>query len=242
MDSETRIGDFKTKDGRTIKAYFRDRRNDYNTLLSIISYDEYKIFDHYIQGLPCIDIGAHIGGATLSMASLGARVICVEALPENVKLLKMNIEINGFQDRVTVVHKAISDSSGSILKVFYTEPKDENGVCHEFIGSIFSGGNKFAEVETISLTDIFSIYGIDQCRFMKIDCEGSEWGCFEKMPLEMLDRIDIISGELHCCLPEHTPQRFYSLFKGKFNGSNLTNPLGSFFFSRRTGDAPPAEN
>ena len=73
-----------------------------------------------------MDVGANVGYFTLIMAEKvggSGKVISIEAAPGNVKLLKNNVELNGFNDRVDVIEAAVSDSRGEVT--FYIHPKND---------------------------------------------------------------------------------------------------------------------
>jgi FkbM family methyltransferase len=61
-----------------------------------------------------VDVGAHVGTTTLTaLAHHGfARAVAIEPDPDNVKLLRANIELNGLSDRVTAIPAAASDAPG----------------------------------------------------------------------------------------------------------------------------------
>ena len=58
-----------------------------------------------------VDVGANIGLSMLPYASLGWNVLAFEPVPRNVELLRYNVRINNFTDRVRVVHGAVSDAA-----------------------------------------------------------------------------------------------------------------------------------
>lgn len=183
---------------RAIKGIYREGRSDANTLISCIQEDEYKLQKHNLQpGMIGIDLGAHIGGATLAMCSLGMRVIAVEILPENVSLIHQNLFLNGYDAKV--INAGISNVTGNIISAWRTAPTDSTGYIHEFIGttipheqlsSLASDGEEI-KISTVALSDILN--SVDHCHFLKVDCEGAEWEAFDCD----LSKVDIISGELH---------------------------------------------
>ena len=62
-----------------------------------------------------VDVGAHIGTTTVSaLAHQGFdRTVSIEPDPENLRLLRANVSLNGLDDRVTVVPAAVSDVPGT---------------------------------------------------------------------------------------------------------------------------------
>lgn len=63
-----------------------------------------------------LDIGANIGFFTLLAAEAmpNGSVWSIEPDPDNVRVLRANIALNGFQDRVRVSHAAASDVDGEV--------------------------------------------------------------------------------------------------------------------------------
>jgi tRNA1(Val) A37 N6-methylase TrmN6 len=61
-------------------------------------------------GLQFIDLGANLGVFSLAVAKLGRKVIAVEPLSINLKRLCKSVFENEFEDYITIVHNAISDS------------------------------------------------------------------------------------------------------------------------------------
>jgi len=67
------------------------------------------------EGSAIVDVGAHIG--TTSIAALRrhgfGHAVAIEPDPDNVRLLRANVGLNGLHDRVTVLEGAVSDSAGT---------------------------------------------------------------------------------------------------------------------------------
>src|SRR5690606_21717953 len=60
-----------------------------------------------------VDVGANIGNHTLFFAKvMGQRVYSFEPFPENLRLLKKNIALNGLEKLVRVVGKAAGATAG----------------------------------------------------------------------------------------------------------------------------------
>ena len=116
-----------------------------------------------------LDIGANIGYYTLILADLvgkNGQVYAFEPDPENFKLLKKNIEFNGYRN-VKLFNNAVGSKKGKI-KLYISEDNMGN---HK----IFQDDSKrnYVEVDMITLDSILSKKKID---FMKLDVEGSEPG------------------------------------------------------------------
>ncbi len=142
--------------------------------------------------LPCddarciVDLGAHIGLATLRLlaANPRAHVVAVEADPKLIKQLRTNLA--GL--RVTVVNAAVAHRSGP--QTLYRS-------------DVFSWANSLSQtmpqqspvsVEGVTLRDIFERYGLKHVDLLKVDIEGAEWDVFrEGVP----QQVSAIIGEIH---------------------------------------------
>ena len=138
-----------------------------------------------------IDAGAYIGIVSIYLAKKwpGVRVIAVEPVPENVALLRRNLETNGVADRVEVVEKAISSAGLRTTSLWGKE--GGNLVLSEF--------NRVMEIERkaecITLRDLFKQHNVEQCKLLKMDIEGSEHAAL--LDDDILDRVDYLSIEIH---------------------------------------------
>jgi FkbM family methyltransferase len=144
------------------------------------------------------DIGANIGYLTLMFARIlgpGGQVFAFEALPENIGRLKENIELNGFQDRVTVVNAAVTDHSGEVE--FLIGPSSAMGKVQ---GS--SGRNSFDYqdrilIEGISIDEYVEKSGIPSPNIIKLDIEGGEVLALNGMDELLINKKPILFIELH---------------------------------------------
>lgn len=73
------------------------------------------------EGLPCpkhlIDVGANIGTIAIPALARGLMqsATAIEPHPQNLRLLRANIALNGLEDRVTVLAQAVGNRSGVTL-------------------------------------------------------------------------------------------------------------------------------
>lgn len=189
--------------GRPLTFDVRVDTNDAALVHGILGEDEYGL-----AGLPAItgwilDIGAHIGIVTLALAvdNPGARVVAVEAIPDNADLLARNVERNGLTDRVAVISAGAGAPGEATVPVTYGWDHVDgqpDGYVRDgrFIGNIFAANASTITEDRpgISLSDILERFGIDRVALLKIDCEGCEYA-FLRDPA--VDRIDQIIGEWH---------------------------------------------
>lgn len=129
------------------------------------------------KGMVCMDIGANIGYITLLMADLigsKGRVYAVEPDPNNFKLLKANMKLNGFKDRVLCYDLAIHDKVGQVA--FYS------GINASNLGSLIShkkAVNKPIKVKCDTMDNFFR--DKQPPELIKMDLEGGEVGVFAGM-------------------------------------------------------------
>src|SRR5579863_670966 len=150
-----------------------------------------------------VDIGAHIG----TFAKLWyrknpqARIICVEACPENLAALRANVG-----DFAQVVHAACTYETAELILLNAVRPD-----CESTGGSVvvprsekdfsplrqegYSYWDDYRELPKITLEELMVRYGFDHINILKLDCEGSEYSILGNT--KVLPRIRIIVGEYH---------------------------------------------
>ena len=167
-------GTFRTPRGRNVTMAYREDTNDYNTLRSCLDEDEYRLRDLHLEGT-ALDVGAHIGGATIALAvdNPDLRIVSVEAVPPNVDLLRENVERNGLTDRVTVIHAAAG--KGKTTTIRWAFAGNESADHHAFIGnSLLPSGatHRSEKVFVRTLASLVREFG--PFSFAKVDAEGAE--------------------------------------------------------------------
>lgn len=121
------------------------------------------------KGDTVIDAGANIGIFTvISAVQVGdiGTVLAIEPEPENINILKKNIELNNLKN-VEIVTKALYKESGKKLK-FYP-----NGVRLKITADDINVNSAEIEVDTITFDDLISQTGITP-NILKMDIEGAE--------------------------------------------------------------------
>lgn len=186
-------GTFRTPRGRSVTMAYREDSSDYNTLRSCLDEDEYRLRELTLTGT-ALDIGAHIGGATIALAldNPELRVVAVEAVPPNVDLLRENVERNGVADRVEIIHAAAG--KGRTATIRWAFAGNESADHHAFIGNSLLPGlteHLSEQVPVRTLASLVRQYG--PITFAKVDCEGCEYPFLEGSTA----RIERIRGEEH---------------------------------------------
>jgi FkbM family methyltransferase len=181
---------------------------DHDVCYSSIVEDEYHVRQWDPFGGWAIDIGAHVGAVTCALAyqNPDLRIVAVEIVPENVQMMKDNLERNGFADRVHILTEAAGgpdEISRTCFMRHRSHPKASTAYVnkHRFIGNSFwdtaVGGafdSEAVDIPTISLSGIMERYGIDEVEFLKIDAEGAEWAFLLD---HAVARVKYIIGEYH---------------------------------------------
>lgn len=196
---EVSWGQYVTPRGQPVSMAIREGTNDHNSTYSCLNVDEYRIARLHLTGT-AIDIGGYTGAETIALLvdNPDLYVITVEPLPENLELIRANLEANGVSDRCTLIAGALGHGEVSI-HFRYTD--NENNRHHAFVGNAYSsdakdGGHQTVTYEAIPFWKLVSagmaVNGMDIGRpeFVKIDCEGGLWSILD----EMTD-VPLIAGE-----------------------------------------------
>jgi len=115
-----------------------------------------------------IDVGAHIGTYAIPKAKevgKGGRVIAVEPHPDNVKILKKNIEINDLTN-VDLIPKA-ANSNNEILDLNLSSDPMLSTIGKNNDGSTI-------KVQSIKLDSLLMDLSLEKVDWLKIDAEGYE--------------------------------------------------------------------
>jgi FkbM family methyltransferase len=127
--------------------------------------------------LTVLDLGANIGLFTLTaihMFGHATRVVAVEPDPANVRLLRENLSVNGYDDQVTVHAVAAGRQDGNVR--LQANRGDESYVA--------DGGDRVGSID-VPMIDAFSL--ATGCALVKIDIEGSEWDLLRDPRMRELD-------------------------------------------------------
>ncbi len=135
-----------------------------------------------------IDIGAHIGSFSILAAKKAKRVISFEPFENTYALLEENMKLNGISN-MEAVNIGVSGKKETIKLYFEENDSCRNGAFVEKENSV--------DIKCTTLREIFGKYRIERCNFLKMDCEGSEYGILLNAPDEILEKIDKIVMEYH---------------------------------------------
>ena len=124
-----------------------------------------------------LDVGANLGYyVLLEGEAIGpkGKILAVEPSPENVHILKKNVELNNMGSQVEVVEGGISDENGTAeIQISKWSNLHSFTVAHEFVSSKVERG---LEVNTYRLDDLIEEKGIkaEDVNMIRMDVEGHE--------------------------------------------------------------------
>lgn len=168
--------------------FVRQRSSDIPILKEVIRDDNYKTEKFIKGGDVVVDIGGHIGSFSVLAGSRGASVLTYEPVKRNFKLLKKNIEINGFNN--VIFNMAVTDKEET--RKIYVRDFNFGGsnLYTEHLNSDF-----YEDVQCTTLDKIFEDNHLDHIDFLKLDCEGAELEILESTT--KLKDINVIALEYH---------------------------------------------
>ncbi|XP_045179513.2 uncharacterized protein LOC123539099 [Mercenaria mercenaria] len=148
------------------------------------------IYDVLNQGrkMTFIDIGANMGYFSLLAASIGHDVVSVEPWDQHIQKLVHSIHINKFENKITIVNNAISNSRRELH--FYVPWPNNQGAARLVLGNQNVENNQRFSANSITLNDLANLIQTKDI-VMKIDIEGHECRALEKADV-IFDRFNVI--------------------------------------------------
>ncbi len=140
-----------------------------------------------------IDLGANIGLASLFLAKRypDAQICCVEPIPDNLSVLRRNIEENKLSIRA--IAAAVGARDGQTQFELSSDPRQHAASNSKVV--VDRTGRK-VDVDVISIPSLLRLMGWDEFDLLKIDIEGAEVEVFAGRP-EWLRKVRYIIGEGH---------------------------------------------
>ena len=149
-------------------------------------------------GQAVLDIGAQSGIFALAAAARGASVLCCEPMPANAALLRENVRLNGFEDRVAVRPVAAAPSAGT-LNLYVVDGDTGGATAFPAIHPLWleDGRMRKIEVDCVTLETLLATRpdGIWDC--VKLDCEGAEYAILGGAGAEALRGVRALILEYH---------------------------------------------
>jgi FkbM family methyltransferase len=160
-----------------------------------------------------VDLGGHVGLFGLFMRGLfpGASIVSFEPDPNNIAVLRRNIDANGLAERWRVVEACAATSDGQVefesnFHLSRIAPASDEGLkeIHGHIGAAFGFLEGTALLQAahrqVASQDVFPF--LAEADFVKIDAEGAEWEILADPRFAELDAAAVVL-EYH---PTYTPE------------------------------------
>jgi len=109
-----------------------------------------------------LDVGANIGLYTMLAAKRGAKVFAIEADPLNAALLRHNVRLNAFEDRVTILEMAATDVEETLPLYRTLHRMGESNIVQK---GVLSGNVQGRTIDSLNLPPL---------AVCKMDIEGAE--------------------------------------------------------------------
>ena len=129
------------------------------------------IREYVAAGDTVYDIGANLGYVSLSLAKQvgpAGHVIAFEPIPQNIALLRQNIELNGLQN-IRLLELAASDKSGEAVIRLAENLATASMVWHRNNPAAIE-----LSIKTAAVDDLVAAGDLGYPAFVKIDVEGAE--------------------------------------------------------------------
>jgi FkbM family methyltransferase len=150
------------------------------------------------QGDLVLDIGGNQGFFACYAAWRGCDVLTFEPDAENVRLLRSNLEANGFTKRVKIVQTAVKATVGEV-RLFRTDRLGGgmNTTIAQFAKQFGFDAQESVQVLAVDLPSAMKAEAIERVRLCKMDCEGAELEIVETLTAAEMERIDAFAVEFH---------------------------------------------
>lgn len=187
-----------TLPGLWVRADFRDA--DECVVNDIGRHDGYRLRELPSGAKRIVDVGAHIGVATVKMLERwpDAHVVCIEPVIENVKVLEHNVDGRN----ATVIQGACTYEPGAKLRSSVFPGSHNTGASYvqpPHIAPLRKNGDEryidaFTDVPIVTLEHVMDLMEWTSIDVLKMDCEGAEISIMHKGPM---DRVAMMVGEWH---------------------------------------------
>jgi len=208
-----------------IQVRHRPGTQDATIFQEVLGWNEYRFPAQFRSTDFILDIGAHIGIASLACLLRGAGFVwAVEPDADNYHLLRENV--GGFPG-VKTFHGAVWYNNSPVF--FSGYPEGLNACGTVVPGATVSGVHCRLPVFTLTLDEIIGKAveeGHKKVRLMKIDCEGAEYPIL--FGASLLSYVDEIVGESHD-IPGDWPE------KARVNGFDHYHTTGLIEYLKNQG-------
>ncbi len=188
-----------------------------------------EVFEHQYYRLPLtqrpatiLDLGANIGLAAVYFARQfpDAALACVEPAPDNLRLLRRNLALNGM--RATVMAAAVDAKDRPLM--LELQGRDYE---HKIVEACEHGARPTLQVMGISVPTILRHLSWDRIGLLKVDIEGHEKDLFSGN-CDWLNSVDAMCIEWH----HHCAEPDLERLAAKFGFAAVRRLPGVWFIGR----------
>ena len=169
-----------------------------------------QVYGQDFKGKNVVDIGMSNGDSSIYFAFQGAkRVIGFEPFEESYDLAISNIQKSGLGHAIEPFKMAVTTRSGTTNLFVYENRPTDNSV--DFENMVHSKRDMTSKtVPGISLSEVIDMFKGENIDFLKMDCEGCEYGVLRSLEQSKFDKIYRIALEYH-----NGPQELPDLLNSK---------------------------
>jgi FkbM family methyltransferase len=143
-----------------------------------------------------VDVGANIGCFSLLASQLvgpAGRVIALEPDPQTFAQLEANIKLNNATN-IAPYCLALGESCGEAT--IFRHPNSLFSSLYDVVDGHRTDAEEVV-IKSLTLEAFFNEHNIDQCQYLKLDCEGAEYAIVRSLSAELAERIEQITMEVH---------------------------------------------
>jgi len=173
------------------------------------------------DGWTVVDVGAALGDYAVWAARQipSGRLIAVEPWPPSVSLLRSNLEKNRVYN-AEIYEGALSGTNGKARLSFQTNRAVQNTTTAQ------SQEHHSISVKTLTLASLFEQYGVSNCDYLKMDCEGGEYEILFSTSPQTLACVQRLCMEIHDGVNSHNRHEMITFLEGRGYHTRLTpNPV-----------------
>ena len=177
--------------GRTCDLELRLGAGDFFVFHEVFTNRCYRLPASWVDRIrTVVDLGAHIGLTSLYLLESlpQARIVCVEATPDNAAVLRHNLA--AFSDRATVIEAAIAAAPGT------ARFQSAGWSWERRLGGVAGDDAAGFDVRCETVDGVMRHAGLTSIDLLKIDVEGAEQAILAGGPA-WLSAVDAIVIELH---------------------------------------------
>lgn len=183
-----------------------------------------------------IDIGANVGIFSVLASSIASKgkIYSFEPVKDNFNRLVAHKELNNCNN-IIPDNRGVSNKNKKVKIHLLNDNSGGHSLNKKKFNNLPEKASSYEMIDCITLKDIFDIYNIERCDFLKMDCEGEEYKILKALPSDYYKKIDKIALEFHRAVVDEVKLAKHLVKQGYIvTISDLGNILGMIFAKKRT--------